>query len=294
MNMAYLETLGISEKATVDSFDPSLSPLMIQSKVRREFESLGYKVAAFRGYLPAQDLRDADYYFNYEEQEQHHNLLATHNFERMYMRTSILRPLVEAYEANETSVEFLPAFLRQAMDMRPDLYTVTDRQWYLQDQYTFDTLPKISALPGKKFVYAHFYATHQPYVFAQDGGYTPQDVHYNDSGYAPAVAYTSQRILAIVQELIARSAVPPVIIIQADHGMHSGIDHNKILNAYYFPGGDYSRLYATITPVNTFRVVLDQFFGRAYSLLPDTLLVKDDPRPGQGTARHIPASCGAQ
>ncbi len=143
----------------------------------------------------------------------------------------------------------------------------------------------------KKFIYAHFYSTHEPFVFDQDGNYTPAAVHYSEQGCAPAVAYTSQRILSLVGELIQKSAVRPVIIIQADHGMHTGLSHNKILNAYYFPDQDYSRLYSTITPVNTFRVVLDQFFQRSYPLLPDTLLVKDVSADGQVTVRYVAAGC---
>jgi hypothetical protein len=43
-----------------------------------------------------------------------------------------------------------------------------------------------------------------------------------------------------------------------------------ILNAIYFPNGDYSALYETITPVNTFRVVFNQYFGQDVPLLPDS------------------------
>ena len=42
-----------------------------------------------------------------------------------------------------------------------------------------------------------------------------------------------------------------------------------ILNAYYFPDGIYANLYPSITPVNSFRVVLDQFFGTQLGLLED-------------------------
>jgi hypothetical protein len=41
------------------------------------------------------------------------------------------------------------------------------------------------------------------------------------------------------------------------------------LNAYYFPDQDYSQLYPSISPINSFRVVLDKYFGGNYELLPD-------------------------
>jgi hypothetical protein len=43
---------------------------------------------------------------------------------------------------------------------------------------------------------------------------------------------------------------------------------SDILNAYYFTGAD-SSVYPTITPVNTFRVILNQVFGNRLKLLPD-------------------------
>jgi hypothetical protein len=46
-----------------------------------------------------------------------------------------------------------------------------------------------------------------------------------------------------------------------------------ILNAYYFPIGDYKMLYQTISPVNSFRVILSSFLGKQYDLLPDEKMV---------------------
>ena len=43
----------------------------------------------------------------------------------------------------------------------------------------------------------------------------------------------------------------------------------SILNAYYFPDQDYSKLNENITPVNTFRVILDQYFGTDIGLVED-------------------------
>ena len=43
----------------------------------------------------------------------------------------------------------------------------------------------------------------------------------------------------------------------------------SILNAYFFPDGKYAALYPGITPVNTFRVIFDQYLGAQYELLED-------------------------
>jgi hypothetical protein len=42
-----------------------------------------------------------------------------------------------------------------------------------------------------------------------------------------------------------------------------------ILNAYYFPNRDYRGLCQEITPVNSFRVVLNTLFGARFEILPD-------------------------
>ena len=82
----------------------------------------------------------------------------------------------------------------------------------------------------------------------------------------------NQLVLAAVEDILANSAMPPLIILQADHGPGAYFDWESlkntylperlgILNAYYFPDQMYANLYPTITPVNSFRVVLDQYFG---------------------------------
>ena len=56
-----------------------------------------------------------------------------------------------------------------------------------------------------------------------------------------------------------------------DHApwMQTGAGKFKILNAYYLPGHN-DLLYPTISPVNTFRLILDTYLGADYPLLNDT------------------------
>jgi hypothetical protein len=70
-----------------------------------------------------------------------------------------------------------------------------------------------------------------------------------------------------------------VIILQSDHGVpwlartqKNKIDykpHLSILNAYYLPDFDASQLYDTITPVNSFRLILNHYFGTDLEIMED-------------------------
>ena len=75
--------------------------------------------------------------------------------------------------------------------------------------------------------------------------------------------------------MLKESEIPPIIILQSDHGQrphHPGIviggnEWKKILNAMYLPGMDADMLYDNIAPVNTFRLIFNYYFGTDYPLL---------------------------
>ena len=49
-----------------------------------------------------------------------------------------------------------------------------------------------------------------------------------------------------------------------------------ILNAYYLPSIDKEALYPYVTPVNSFRLVFNLYFGENYKLLPDKNYIFED------------------
>jgi hypothetical protein len=53
----------------------------------------------------------------------------------------------------------------------------------------------------------------------------------------------------------------------------------SILNAYYFPGIHSNSLYASITPVNSFRLLLSEYFGMNLPLLPDQSYFSTESKP---------------
>ena len=145
---------------------------------------------------------------------------------------------------------------------------------------TLEQLKKTPEIPGPKFVFAHIMSPHCPFVFGANGErvglagfYTWNDRQF----YLGQYVFITKQIEELVDVLLETSARPPVIIIQSDHGIrpiHPGIDiggdeWQKIFNAYYLPGDGGKLLYDSISPVNSFRIVFNHYFGADYDLLGD-------------------------
>ena len=143
-----------------------------------------------------------------------------------------------------------------------------------------ETLKEIPAREGSYFVFAHFVIPHPPYSFGADGEWLEINVYtasYEEiaRAYLNQVEYISREILAILDVIQQESDTPPIIIVQGDHGPPPDLTNDPaikmpILNAYYLPGVDPEQaLYPSISPVNSFRVVLDRYFGANLPLLED-------------------------
>ena len=116
------------------------------------------------------------------------------------------------------------------------------------------------------------------------------------ASYVDQVEYANAEIIRLVEALLDAPGPKPIIILQADEGpfperyrtsnrswrLASATEldmKSAILNAYFFPDGDYSALSEDITPVNTFRIVFNQFLGADYQRLPDRIFA----HPGHGS-----------
>lgn len=172
--------------------------------------------------------------------------------------------------------------------------------WLIQREhalYQFERLKKINDLPGPKFVFAHFLLPHPPYVFDHNGGFIdhePVDADY--PRMFEQLAYTNKRMKELVSDLLAGpEETDPIVVIQSDEGPHppryqadednfdwtTATDEElgeklRILNAYYLPGVGNDRLYPSISPVNSFRMIFGSYFGASMPLLPDRSYVFRD------------------
>jgi hypothetical protein len=130
-----------------------------------------------------------------------------------------------------------------------------------------------------KFVYAHVMMPHDPYLFDEHGRVQESDsvlIPSFKERYLKQLKYTNKLIENTINKILENhSGKLPVIIIQGDHGYRylKGKNRQKesmtILNAYFFPDRDYKKIYTSITPVNTFRVLLDKYMDAGLPLLKD-------------------------
>ena len=239
LNLNYLDPLG-QQFTTGNTSRAGLSDLIQNSRLLQELTRLGYQTIAFDSGYDATRIQDADIYLSPNPDR------GLNDFENMFLRTTAFRLISEG-------ISFL--------NFPPD--------WEARDQahrerilYTLDTLPSIAEMPGKKFVFAHIISPHWPHVFGPNG----EAVHeHPDSvnGYRDQVIFISKKILPVVSQIIEKSDTPPVIIIQGDHGsvIESPKRRMSILNAYYLPQGGDTQLSENISPVNSFRVVFNTYFG---------------------------------
>jgi hypothetical protein len=253
LNFDYLDSLTNSLTVNTDTRAP-LRALGQYNHVRRFLVSQGYNIVSFATNFPVSEWKDANYFLSPPPQ-------GMSDFEIMLAQTSLWRA---------------------PMDMVDEPPERVSAAWYRRRTlFALDQLEKtVPDIPGPKFVFAHLVIPHHPFVFGPNG----QELNGIEAGvpkfdeykvkYPDQVTYINKRILAIVDLILKSSPKPPVIIIQGDHGP-APFDviprRMKNLNAYYFPDNTQG-LYPTITPVNTFRLIFNKYFGQQYPMLEDRSL----------------------
>ncbi len=255
LNMDYLQNLD-------DDFQPgkigrgTLWASISQSTVRYELESAGYKTVAFATGFAWSEITDADVYLSpfpvWSEMT---------GFETLLIRTTPARHFEDLGWIN--------------------LDQIDGQRYRERTRLILNSMDELAHMPGPKFVFIHIISPHPLFVFGPDGTYTDpaafldEDNRYTAASYTLGLqnqtAYISSQLETALSTLLSDSATPPVIILQGDHApwMQTGAGKFKILNAYYLPGHN-DLLYPTISPVNTFRLILDTYLGADYPLLEDT------------------------
>lgn len=137
-----------------------------------------------------------------------------------------------------------------------------------------------------KFVYAHFILPHFPIVFTSAGSI--RQFNFNDfinerkiekSKFIDQHKFANTMILDLVKYIKEFNRKNTIIIVQGDHGYNSKSGNNdpefvfQNLNAIYFPDRNYENLYPELSPVNSFRIILNKYFSSQYPLLKDSCVL---------------------
>jgi hypothetical protein len=256
LNMGYLWDVIPNQGANDRNSKPVYAGIL-HSQVRQEFEKRGYQIVAFDSGADWLNWHDADQFVAPPLKSLFSRTLDP--FEYIFLDTTALHPLMTQ-----------PFFLRKKY--------VHNFERIL---FALDELPKIAQADGPKFVYVHMLIPHRPNIFLPDGSMNLNTDYYikgvgeginrqvDIEGYINNTKFLNSRLPDLLREIIKNSKTPPILIIQGDHGYQLPDLRFDILNAYLFPNRDYSALYPEISPVNTFRVLLNTYFAEEYPLLKD-------------------------
>jgi len=139
----------------------------------------------------------------------------------------------------------------------------------------------VPSLRGPKFVFVHLISPHFPYVIGRNGEFVDREISDSDrEAYINQLIYLNQRLEEILRGIIETADSPPIVILQADHG--NGAARGKaveMLNAYFLPDNEYGDLYPEISPVNTFRLIFNLYFGGDFALLNDASYFSEKGAP---------------
>jgi hypothetical protein len=170
--------------------------------------------------------------------------------------------------------------------------------------FTLGELPIVARKHEPAFVFAHVFSPHPPFVFGPNGEVRGTEKEFSTSdggpfegdekaeyvrGYRDQLQFLNRRVLEAIDGILA-SERPAIIVLQGDHGPGSCWEHASmkrsdprerfsILNAYYFPDRHYGRLYQEINPVNSFKVIFNQFFEAREPLLEERSYASTWTRP---------------
>lgn len=180
-------------------------------------------------------------------------------------------------------------------------------QWHRDDvNYPLSQLGNLQKYPSPKFVMAHIYSPHPPFVFDASGTAITPPYRYNGADadgvieissqeyykkqYIEQLQYLSARALETVKAIQKNNDLEPIIILCGDHGPGLTVSQKDIedsnhyermhiLNALYLPDIDPSVITEQHTHVNTFRIIFNEYFGGNYPILENRSFASNETFP---------------
>jgi len=267
LNLSYLEAHEPCSQGGRLAMNQVIAQIK-QCELLRVLKGFHYRFIAFPSGFVGTEFRHADQYLS--------PILAPTFLQYYAMRMTALSPLAET---------LFPGFINHF-----------HRKLVL---HNFEKLASITREGPPIFVFCHLMSPHPPFVFDEKGAPVDQPdpeiafsdgshFHYMDKarqtyytqGYRRQVGFTEKKIIELLDSITPVSSRSLIIVLQADHGPGSLLDwlnaenvnfseRMGILNAYYVPEQCRHLLHVDISPVNTFRLVLQCCHGINIDLLPD-------------------------
>ncbi|WP_210490033.1 sulfatase-like hydrolase/transferase [Rufibacter aurantiacus] len=186
------------------------------------------------------------------------------------------------------------------------------RRYYEEIQFALEKVPQYVGQETPSFVFADIFVGHPPFVFNELGAYQksapklenpiadgsdlipfyPGGKEAYRQQYRVQLGYLNRRIMALVERIKQNAKRPTVIILQGDHGPGTNFHQEEaaqsnlperfaIFNAIYLSGGGAPALPLDLTPVNTFRILLNHYFRTTLPLLPNRQFYSPANEPGK-------------
>ena len=262
LNMQYVNFY--TDEVGVDSKDRRLSHnLMHDNRVMQILESNGYLTINFdSNWGPTNAIKIADQNLCEKSPVFNSELLT------MMISTSMLKPVYT------------------------DLFLPADRERVL---CIFSELPEIQFESEKPiFVFAHIMLPHGPYVWGPNGEHKKidslsiLDIEEDKKAYVDQLKFTNKMVQEMIEKIMDEKKRPKIIIIQSDHGdtvgkykSGSAWTHDRLSNINYIllPDKNENPLYNTMTPVNTFRVLFNDYFNTNFEVLEDRIFFSEYEKP---------------
>ena len=253
MNMEYVNDLSNILGKDSKTYLP-LREMLYNSQVIKNFKSLGYDIVIFEsGFVPSKNFVLVDDIICHEEGEIDSILFDT------VTRTSMIGYFVERHEEQKIRDRINCAF--------SEIKTIGNNK------------------DEPIFAFVHMLIPHPPNVFGPNGeaiipgNPISSEIWDEKIAYIDQVKFVNKEIVKVVEKILDENE-KSIIIIQSDHGSGFDVDWKNpdesmvlqrlsILNAYYVPEISENQFYENITPVNSFRIIFNDYFNGSYKILED-------------------------
>lgn len=262
LNFTYLDSL-VSQ---MNKKSPNRAPLikMIEdNRVISFLKNIDYSLVAFSSGYTGTDMHHADYFISPEG-----FLKARSEFSIKLFNQTLFKGFYNIYAK----------LFKTKKEVEAESSGVYNGQ--MRDFFVLQKMPSIASLASPKFVFAHLLSIHPTTDTSFYLGSPAKEKAYLESYFAH-MKEMNMKILQMVDGILSNSQTKPIIILQGDHGPDFrgnilGADSKirnqnrlSILNALYLPGDGKKIMYPGITPVNTFRKILNYYFNQKLKILED-------------------------